>query len=176
MHELGPGAKVKPFTLMRRIVDGLDPAPCVLCDGYGPPSPCYGGVRSGYTTCAKCYASDGPSNRDCFVAMVPDYIKASRRGMAPYFTVRRSFALVGKLVDGLSGKPSTRSAVRLVFPNGICFDTRTDSVGRFRIVVTSSEGGARRLVNLGVMKRGPGKDPYLIGFKFKKLPQRCALV
>ena len=62
---------MKPSTLMRRIVDGLDPAPCVLCDGFGPPSPCYGGVRSGYTTCAKCYASDGPSNRDCFVAMPP---------------------------------------------------------------------------------------------------------
>lgn len=163
---------MKPSTLMRRIVDGLDPAPCVLCDGYGPPSPCYGGVRSGYTTCAKCYASDGPSNRDCFVAMVPDYMKAVRKGMAPYFAVRRSFILMGKLVDARTGKSAAGSAVRLVFPNGICFDTRTNSLGRFQITVTSSEGGARRLVNLGVMRRGRGKDPYLIGFKFRTRPSK----
>ena len=92
--------------------------------------------------------------------------------MAPYFAVRRSFTLAGKLIDARTGKPAAGSAVRLAFPNGISFDARTDSGGRFRLAVTSSEAGSRRLVNLGVMRRGPGKAPFLIGFTFRGTPSR----
>ena len=150
---------------MQKFLDGLSLSMCVLCNGDRPPADCWDGEFDGYSSCAACYGSMGPKERDCGVCLFPEYKGyAARDGRAPYFGVRGSFILSGTLIDSVSRKVAPYKQVMLGFPNGICFYGKSDKNGRFAIRVDSTQGGRVVRVNLGRLRHQKKMKRFLIGF------------
>jgi hypothetical protein len=97
--------------------------------------------------------------------LFPEYKRyAARDGRAPYFGVRGSFVLSGRLIDSISRKAVSNKRVTLGFPNGICIHGKSDRNGRFAIRVDSTEGGRAGRVNLGTLRHHKKRKHFFIGF------------
>lgn len=123
----------------------------------------------GYSSCDACYESKGPEQRDCGICLFPEYqTLAARDGRAPYFAVLRSFVLTGRLIDSASGKAAAHKRVMLGFPNGICFQARSDEDGRFAIHVDSTQSGKPGRINLGTLRHHKKTKTFIIGFALER--------
>ena len=151
---------------MRKFLDGLEISVCAMCYGNDSKSgECWDGETDGYTSCEGCYKSSGPKERDCRLCSFPEYHRyAARDGRAPYFGVRGSFVVSGRLIDSVSRKAAPNKKVMLGFPNGIGFHGRSDRKGRFMIRVDSTEGSQLGRIHLGTLRHPRTMKRFFIGF------------
>jgi hypothetical protein len=149
--------------------------PCYMCEGDN--DPCTSGEVSGYATCADCHRSTGPEQRNCLPCYLQEYASlVDAKGFAPYFAVLGDVEIVGSLRDARTAKACRGARVRLLFPNGLSLETRTDKSGSFRLHVESSGPSAspRAAASIDI-----GQHPYrktemgfLLGFQLES-PKRA---
>jgi hypothetical protein len=130
--------------------------PCYMCEGDN--DPCTSGEVSGYATCADCHRSTGPEQRNCLPCYLQEYASlVDAKGFAPYFAVLGNVEIVGSLRDARTAKVCRGARVRLLFPNGLSLETRTDKSGSFRLHIASSNMSARHRAAASI---DIGQHPY----------------
>ena len=145
--------------ISHRYFHGMSLMSCWVCEN----GTCWSGQELGYLSCEDCKKGD---DLNCGITVVSAYLKSiDSTGKGPTFAVRGDLRIRGKVIDVRTKKPIPRLPVRLVFPNGLCLNTRTKMVGTFVLNIESYEGGQVETIDLGTLLfRKTESRGFMMGF------------